>query len=133
MKKAVQKLLVTINQGVQFMRECKNHMEVRGVYDFRPAFVHPDFFHDRLTVGAVPVPAGVVMDFGMPAVRTPAGIVSKPPGFAVQNGMGSFSLYFRLEMPGGTVILIRCFPYLPDVRVTQGKRLIGANLRKKCL
>ena len=28
MKKAVQKLLITIDQRIQFMWECKNHMEV---------------------------------------------------------------------------------------------------------
>jgi len=69
------------------MGECKNHMEVRSVHDLRPAFVHPDFLHDCLAVGTVSVSAGIIVDLGMPTVRAPGGIASKPAGFAVQNGV----------------------------------------------
>jgi len=86
-KKAIQKLLVTIDQRVQFMGECKDHMEVRRVYDLRPAFVHPDLLQDCLAVGTVSVPTGVIVDFCMPTVRTPTGIVPKASAFASHNGM----------------------------------------------
>jgi len=97
-KKTIQEFLVTIKQRVRLMRECKNHMEVRGVYDFGSAFVHPDFLHDCLTVGTVTVSTGIIVDLGKPTLRTLAGIASKLTGFAVQNGVRSFSLFFRLEM-----------------------------------
>lgn len=44
MKQAVKAFLVGINQGIEFMGEGKDHMEIGGVNDFRPAFIHPEFF-----------------------------------------------------------------------------------------
>lgn len=51
------------------MGQCERHMEVRGVNDFRPAFVHSDFFLDGLAARAVTVAAGIVVELHMPAVR----------------------------------------------------------------
>ncbi len=39
----VKQLLVVGNQGVQLMRECKYHMEIRGMDHFSPAFVNPPY------------------------------------------------------------------------------------------
>ena len=94
MEQVVKKLLVTIDQGVKFMGECKHHMEVRGVNDFRPAFIHPDFFQDGLTVGAVPVAAGIVVERYMSAFHARTGIDSEPAGLTCQDSAGSFLLFF---------------------------------------
>ena len=83
MKEAVQKLLVRVQQGVQLMREGKNDMEVRGVDDFLPAFIHPDLLLEGLAGGTGAVPAGVVMDLDMPAAGAAADAVSELSGFAV--------------------------------------------------
>ena len=82
MKQSVEKVLITINEGIQFMGQGKNHMKVRGVDDFRPAFIHPDFLLYSLTVRAVTVAAGVVVDFYVPTVRTLTEVTAKLSGLA---------------------------------------------------
>ena len=65
------------------MGECKNHMKVGGVNDFRPAFIHPDLLLYCLTVGAVSITAGVVVDFHVPAIGTLTEVTAKFAGLAV--------------------------------------------------
>lgn len=83
MKEAVQELLVRVQQGVQLMREGKNDMEVRGVNDFLPAFIHPDLLLESLAGGTGAVPAGAVMDLDMPAAGAAADAVPEVSGLAV--------------------------------------------------
>lgn len=78
-EKAIEKLLVAVKQGIQIMRKGKNHMEVRGVNDFSPAFIHPDLFLHGLAVGAVAVTAGIIVEFNMAAVRALGKIDPKFP------------------------------------------------------
>ena len=94
MEQPVEKLLITVNQRVEFMRERKHHMEVRGVNDFRPAFINPDFFAYSLTDGAVPVPAGIIVEFQVSAFAALTDIDSKPAGLAGKDCAGSFPLFF---------------------------------------
>lgn len=70
MEEPIEEFLVTVNEGVKLMGKGKDHMEIRRVNDLGPALVHPDFFLNSLTVGAVTVAAGVIMDLDMSAVRT---------------------------------------------------------------
>lgn len=74
------------------MWKCENHMEVRGINDFGPAFIHPEFFLNSLAVRAAAVLAGTVMDLEMPSFPALAFIVAESAGFAVHNGMGGFLL-----------------------------------------
>ena len=46
MEQAVKEPLIAIDQGIEFMGKSKHYMEVRGIYDFRPALIDPDFFKD---------------------------------------------------------------------------------------
>lgn len=109
------------------MGECKDHMEIRGVDDFRPAFIHPDLFEDSLAVGAVAVAAGIIVEFHMAAGSTLAGIDTKLAGFAGQDRTGSFLMFFRLEMCRCAVIRIGSFPDLLDLEVTQGNHLLSGQ------
>ncbi len=93
MEQPVEKLLITVDQRVEFVRKCKYHMEVRGINDFRPAFIHPDFFQDGLTVGAVPVAAGIIVEFHVSAFAALADIDPKPAGLAGEDCAGSFPLF----------------------------------------
>lgn len=68
-QKGIEKLLVTVDQGVEFMRKSKYHMKVRGVDHLSTAFVYPDLLVDGLAVGAVAVSTGVIVEFQMAAVR----------------------------------------------------------------
>lgn len=88
MQETVQVLLVAVNERIELMGQGKDHMEVRCVNDFCPAFIHPDLLENSLTVRAVTVTAGVVMEFHVSAVHTPAHIDPKFSGFTVQDGTG---------------------------------------------
>lgn len=123
MEQPVKKLLITVDQRVEFVWKCKHHMEVRGVNDFRPAFINPDLFQDSLTVGTVPVAAGIIVELHVSAFPALADIDAKPAGLAGEDRAGSFSLFIRLEMSGLTVILIGILPYLLDLEVTQWNHL----------
>ena len=94
MEQPVEELLITIDQGIEFVRKSKHHMEVRGVNDFRPAFIDPDLFEYSLTDGAVPVPAGIIVEFHVSAFAALADVDPKPAGLAGQDGTGSFPLFF---------------------------------------
>lgn len=109
--------------GVEFVRERKYHMEVRGANDFRPALVHPEFFADSLTDGTVPVTAGILVEFHVPAFAAFTDIDTQPAGLAGEDGTGSFSLFLGLEMSGLTVIRIGILPDVLDPEVTHGASL----------
>lgn len=76
------------------MGQGKDHMEIRGIDDFRPTFVHPDFLVYSLTDGAVPVPAGIIVDFCMPAFGADADITAALFRFTTDDSLRSFLLYF---------------------------------------
>lgn len=125
MKKTIQELLVAVNEGIEFMGQGKDHMEVRCVNDFCPAFIHPNLLGNSLTVRTVTVTAGVVMEFHMSAVHTPDHIDSKFSGFTVQDGTGSFPADVRLERVLTAVLRIGLFKYFPDPVFTHGIHLPG--------
>ncbi len=83
MKNAIQKLLIAVNKGIQLMRERECHMEIGGINDPGPAFVHPDFLLGCMAVGAVTVTAGIIVYFQVAAFRTLADIVPESAGSAV--------------------------------------------------
>ena len=70
MEESIKKLLVTVDEGIQLMGKREYHMKVRGVDHFCPASVHPELFLYGLTVRAIPVAAGVIVEFYVPTVRT---------------------------------------------------------------
>lgn len=82
MQECIEKLLVTVEQGIEFMWKCKDHMEIGRVNDFCPAFIHPDLLIYRLTVRAVTVPTGIVVEFKVPAVRALGNVDPQFPGLA---------------------------------------------------
>ena len=75
------------------MGKCKHHVEVRGVNDFRPAFINPYFFGDSLTVRAVPVPAGIIVKLDMAAFPALTDVNAKPAGLAGEDCAGGFFLF----------------------------------------
>ena len=72
------------------MRQCKDYMKVRGVNDFCPSLIHPDFFYDSLTIRTVAVATGIVVKLSMTAVGTLADVIAKISGFTVRDGMRGF-------------------------------------------
>ena len=91
-EKPVEKLLVAQEQWVQFMRKGENHMEVGGIDDFCPAFVHPRFPY--LQPGSWGS-CGCGRNYcGIPYAHSQAlgNIDSELSGFTVQDRLGSFAL-----------------------------------------
>lgn len=123
MEEAIEEPLVTQEQWIEFMRKSEYHMKVRGINDFRPAFVYPDFFFDSLAAGAVPVTAGVIVKFHIPAVWTLGNIYSKFSGFTVQDSPGSFTLDIGLEVSGRSILLIGMMKDLLDFEVMHKSHL----------
>ena len=91
-KEPIQEFLIAVEQGIQFMRKGEDHMKIGRINNLRPAFIDPDFFEDSLTAGTVAVPAGIIVDFQMAAVRTAADTVPEFSGLTVQDRTGSFAL-----------------------------------------
>ena len=83
MKESVEKFLVAVKERIQFMWQSKNHMKVGGADDFGPAFIHPDFFENCLTVRAASVTAGIIVYFYMSAVRTLTEVTAELAGLTV--------------------------------------------------
>ena len=83
MKNAIQKLLIAADKGIQLMREREYHMEIGGINDLGPSFVHPDFLLGCLAAGAVAVTAGIIVYFQVTAFRTLADSVPEAAGSAV--------------------------------------------------
>lgn len=123
MEESIKKLLITVDEGIQFMRKSEYHMKVRGINDLCPAFVYPDLFLDSLTVGAVPVAAGIAMEFYVATVRTLGKIVAESTCFAVEDGTGCFLLDIRLKMFGRTIVIIGRHPDFLDHKFTHGQPL----------
>ena len=117
-EEAVEERLITVKERIEFVRKCKNHMKIRGINHFRPAFVHPNLLEDSLTFRTVPVPAGIIMNLHLSALRTLAHIAAELAGFAVTNSAGSFVLYIRQIRCHGDIILIGFFKYLSDMILT---------------
>ena len=88
------------------------------VNDFRPALIHPDLPVYCLTVGAVTVPEGIVVEFKVSAVRALGNVDPQFPGFAGKDGPGSFLLYKRGTGSLVQEILIGVFPDTSDLQVT---------------
>lgn len=88
MEKGVKELLVGINKRVEFSRNGKNDMKVCPVNDFRTAGIYPELFKDSLAVRAVPVAAGVVMDFLVPALIADGDVAAEGAGFTGHDGQG---------------------------------------------
>lgn len=72
------------------MRKRKDHMKVRGVDDFSSALVHPDFFVDGLTVRAVTVTAGIIVELQMATVLTLRNVDARVTGFAAEDSTRAF-------------------------------------------
>ena len=74
------------------MGKGKNHMKIRGINHFGPAFIDPDFLIDGLAVWTVTVPAGIIVEFHMAAVGAEGDVDAEPAGFTIKDSHGSLFL-----------------------------------------
>ena len=94
MQKGIQKLLIGVDQRIQFGGDSEDDMEVWRVNHLRPAAVNPDLFQYCLAVGTITVAAGIAVEVRVPAVVTDADIVAASSGLAVHDGVSSLVLDF---------------------------------------
>lgn len=118
MKQTIQKFLIAVQQRVQLMRKGKNHMKVRRVDDFSPAFVYPDFFLNGLTVRTAAVAAGIAVKDRVAAFCTSGKVKTERTGFTAEDCPGSFFLFIGLKMLFSAVIRVRNLPDLLDQKAT---------------
>ena len=123
MEKPIEQLLVAQEQRIQFMWKSEYHMEVGGIYDFRPAFVHPELLIHSLAVGTVTVAAGIVVDLGMAAIGTDADTAAQCAGLAPKDGHGGLFVDVGRRINGTVFLpsklenlldLTLCHRYLPS-------------------
>lgn len=118
-QKRIEKLLVTIDQGIELMGKGKDHMIVRGIDDLCASFIDPDLLVYRLAVRTVP--AGVVVDGPIPTVLALGDVDAKLPGLTVQDGIRSLFLLVRQPFCG--VMPVGKLPDLLDLEITHGTTL----------
>ena len=88
----IQKLLVAVDDRIQFLRDSEDHMEVWRIQYIFPAGVHPLFLWKLLAHGTAPVATGVIVDGNTAAVFTHTYVDAKSTCFAVPDVIGCFSL-----------------------------------------
>lgn len=126
-QKCIEKLLVTVNQGVEFMWKRKYHMKVRGVNHFCSAFVHPDLPVGGLAAWTAAISAGVVVEIQMATVRALGKVSPQITGLTVKDGPGSFSLNIRQMVGFFCEGLVRSVPDLLDFQISHGTLVKGAD------
>lgn len=118
-EKSIQEFLVGIKQRVHFMWNGKYHMKIGGVNDLCPALIHPDFFLESLTVRAVTVTAGIIVDFRMSAFLTDTDIAAGGRRFAGHQIVSGLTLDIRLEGTAPAVLVIGTKEGLLDREISQ--------------
>ena len=70
-------------------------MEVMGVQQISPLFVHPFFFGKGLAFGTMTIPAGVIGDSGKATLVAGVYMSAQRGSPAIHDGSGSFPLHGR--------------------------------------
>jgi hypothetical protein len=107
----IQKLLVAVDDRIQFLRDSEDHMEVWRIQYIFPAGVHPFFLRELLAHGTATVAAGIIVDGNTAAVFTHTYVDAKSTCFAVSDVISCFSLS-RGEFMSFRVLGIKAVEYI---------------------
>ena len=91
----IQEFLVGQKQRIQIMGHGEYEVEVLRIEHFAAALIDPKLLQDGLTVRAVAIAAGRIVDFDMTAFITNAGVDAEAAGLAVRDGIGRPQLFCR--------------------------------------
>ena len=94
-KSIIQKLLVAVDERVQFLRDSEDHMEVWSIQYIFPAGIHPLFLWKLLAHGTASVTTGIVMNRNAAAVFTDTDVDTEGARLAVHDVISCFSLSRR--------------------------------------
>lgn len=113
-QETVKQRLVGIEERIQLGRNSKNDVVIGTLNDLSRTIVHPDFFWNGLTAWTVTVPARVVMDPLVAAVRALGRIKAIKAGLAVHDSKSSRPL-LRRELMALLQRRIACSKDLLDI------------------
>ena len=91
----IQLLLITVNNRIQDIRNCKYEMEVRCIKHVLSAGIHPHFLWNSLAHGTTTVTAGIIVNLNSTTVFAYTDVCTICPGFAVQDVPSDFCLFWR--------------------------------------
>jgi hypothetical protein len=91
-QQVVQQSRIALTQPVQLVGQCEHHMEVRQAEQLLFPARKPSLACLRLTLWAMPVPAGVERDGRMTAPGTPIQMAAQSRRAAALNGAQHFQL-----------------------------------------
>lgn len=111
-KQAINSFLVTVHEIIEIVRQRENDVEIRCVDNFSSTFVNPDFPVYSLTIRAVAVSAGIIVNDSITAFTALRDVVTESSGLAVEYGGGGFLLFRRHWASGCLISWIGTFPYL---------------------
>jgi hypothetical protein len=109
----IQKLLVAVDDRIQFLRDSEDQMEVWRIQYIFPAGVHPFFLRELLAHGTASVTAGIVVDRNAAAVFADTDIDTECTCFAVPDVISCFSLS-RREFMCFHIVGIKAVEYILD-------------------
>jgi hypothetical protein len=112
-KGIIQKLLITVDDRVQFLRNSEHHMKIWCFEHILPACVHPLFFWEFLAHGTAPVTTGIIVERNTAAVLAHADIDTKSTCLAVHDVISCFSLN-RREFMSFLILRIKSIEHILD-------------------
>jgi len=94
----IENSLVLIYDGAQVVRHSKDHMEISHIEQIVFLTVDPALFSECLTLGAVPVSAGIVRDIDATATFAGIHVSAEFSGAALLDSEHSFLLSYGQTM-----------------------------------
>ena len=88
----IQKLLIAVDNWIQFLRDSEDYMEVWRFQYIFPTGVYPLFLWELLAHGTAPVAAGIIVDGNTATVFAYAYVYSKGASLALPDMISSLSL-----------------------------------------
>ena len=107
----IQKLLIAVDDWIQFLRNSEDYMEVWRFQYIFPTGVHPLFLGELLAHGTTPVAAGIIVDGNTAALFTHTNVDAKSTCFAVPDVISCFSLS-RGEFMSFRVLRIKAIEHI---------------------
>jgi hypothetical protein len=94
----IQKLLIAVDDWIQFLRDSEDYMEVWRFQYIFPTGVYPLFLWKLLAHGTAPVTAGIIVDGNTAALFTHTNVDAKSTCFAVPDVISHLPLSCRQDM-----------------------------------
>ena len=95
----IQQLLVAVNDGIQFLRNCEYYMIIGCIKYVLFLCINSFLFRKLLAHGTASASAGVIMNADTSAVLTNTDVYTKSACFTVHDMISCFSMMSRRAIP----------------------------------